>query len=150
MYPMHRTYDNKLKRCVNLIGSVCDSGVGLLPRCIRNSVCEEGRCVCQEGYTPTSKFRCMIGFGEPCGPFQCNVEAGLGCKSGICECLDSSYIYSALTRTCFDPETFVKKFLSTWFDRTFIRDVIIRKFFKLCRRIIGVIKKPFRIFRLFG
>lgn len=156
MYPLHRTYDNSLKKCVSLFGSSCDLAADdetSLPRCARNSVCENNRCLCQEGYFPTSKLLCMVGHGLECGPFQCNIEAGLACKSGICSCLDSSYIYSAVSRSCFDPESFIKNFLKTWFDRTFIRDVIIHKIFEAFRRITRILKSPIRWlkrFRLFG
>lgn len=147
---MHRTYDNKLKKCVSLVGSVCDSVFAdELPRCIRNAECEDGRCICREGYTVTTKLTCMVGHGQECGPMQCNTDRGLACKSGICECLDKSYTYSAITRSCFDPEGFVKNVVETWFGRTFLRDMILRSAAKFFRKVISVLKSPKRLLRVF-
>jgi len=141
---MHRIYDHQRSMCLGLVGSICDDKRGGL-KCIKNAECDEGRCVCREGYSVTSKLMCHLSHGEACGPFQCNIDRGLACKSGMCQCLDGSYTYSAVSRKCFDPESVVAN-LIRWLGQTLFRNSVSqivsnvldfpRKIFMLPKRLV--------------
>lgn len=128
---------------MSLVGSHCSSnGDGWSPECIKNAECEGGRCQCRGGYSRTSANTCSINFGEECGPRQCNIDRGLACKEGRCQCMDSAYVYSALHTMCIDPEAVVRQFFQQLVQRIVQRIVN----FKL-RRAMDVVTLPFRVVR---
>jgi hypothetical protein len=146
---MHTVWDTQRSLCVGLVGSICSDNPGGL-KCTKNAECDEGKCVCREGYGVTSKLTCMMNHGELCGPYQCNIDRGLACKSGSCQCLDSSYVYSAVSRRCFDPEGFLANLIH-WFSAGLLRESLHRFVSKMFRAPGRVIRLPRRfIFRMFG
>ncbi|CAL8082809.1 unnamed protein product [Orchesella dallaii] len=144
-FPLHRMFDETLGKCVTQVGSTCSGSGTWTPECVRNSECEIGRCMCREGYSKTSSNTCLINFGQECGPNMCNSDRGLACKEGRCQCLDSSYVYSAIVTKCIDPEAVVRDFIERISERI-VREVFN---FKL-RQVMNKITRPFRIFSLLG
>jgi len=73
------------------------------------------------------------------------MDRGLACKEGKCQCMDSSYVYSAVMTECIDPEAVVRDFIEKITDR------IVRELFNFkLRRVMNKLSRPFRIFRFLG
>jgi hypothetical protein len=115
--PLHEVVDNRTSQCVSLVGSACHdspissstgggvmTGIGALkkgsPDCVQNAECVKGKCVCKEGFSPTPRKSCLLGYKQSCEPFQCNRHAGLACINGECECFDSNLVLDTETNAC--------------------------------------------------
>ncbi|CAB3994571.1 neurogenic locus notch homolog 1-like, partial [Paramuricea clavata] len=67
-------------------GKLCE--VDKCAKCAENAHCEQGRCVCNDGYQETFEKRCEIqpgGAADPCTPNRCK-NGGVCHQPGRCEC----------------------------------------------------------------
>ncbi|ODN06033.1 Tenascin-X, partial [Orchesella cincta] len=96
-------FDRVARKCYLPTGGICDaysSDIDIL--CVRNSECSNDRCVCLDGFTPSSDGTCGVAYGKSCnGKEKLCSDIQLTCRSGSCQCKYPIHqIYNETLKQC--------------------------------------------------
>jgi len=99
----NQLFDPVLQKCINLVGTTCDSQFKSGPPCVSNSECIDMVCTCRPGFTPFELSYCRPDFGIPCSKsIPCDDTRGMTCATDEkrCRCKEGM-VYMESYGACF-------------------------------------------------
>lgn len=136
--PKDQIYDEKLQRCVTLIGSLCEDQDGNASSCLIRAICRQDAdkrvkvCECGPGFSMGSldKDVCLKNHGQNCSTSTqinaggdedqppCNGLIGLDCSdhTRTCQCKDVNQFYDIKLKNCRDFEVPPRRIPITHYD----------------------------------